>query len=124
QAFNGSGSNAALSYLVIGVDPRPVNMPSFLLGFASGLLAMSLRSRFPSLAVSVAAAGVGFVTDPGNGFLVFLIPGLARLLTFKLGGMRLYESLGLPLFTGMSCGAILGTLLSSLNLMRRLFALS
>lgn len=124
HALNSLGSNAALSYIVNGVDPYPVNLPSCLIGFFAGSVALLLRSRFPSLTLSVVAAGVGFATDPGNGFLVFLIPGLAKLLTIKLGGIRLYESFGLPLFTGISCGALLCTLISSLNVLRHLFPLA
>jgi hypothetical protein len=122
-AANSLGSNAALSYLVHGENQYTVNFPSLLVGFILGLTIL-LSSRFSSLHISAVAMGIGFAADPGSGFLVFLIPGLARIITLKVGGIRLYESFGLPLFTGISCGALLGTLISSLNILRHLLDFS
>ncbi|MGQ9514420.1 MAG: hypothetical protein ACUVTL_05155 [Thermoproteota archaeon] len=117
---NSLGSDAALSYLIRGENQYAVNLPSVLAGFIAGLITILLRARFPSLHISVVAMGIGLATDPGSGFLVFLIPGLARLITMKVGGIKLYESFGLPLFTGISCGALMGALISSLNILRHL----
>jgi hypothetical protein len=119
QAAASLGSDAAIGYLIRGQNPYGVNWSSGFAGFLLGLAAIILRMRFPSFPISVIAAGVGVATEPGSCFLVFLLPGLARVLTLKVGGIRLYEEFGVPLFTGLSCGAVLGALLSSLNLLRR-----
>jgi len=118
QAASGLGSDAALAYIIRGESPYRLNFPVGLAGFLIGLAVILIRTRYALLPVSVVAAGVGVATDPGNGFLVFLIPGLARILTLKIGGIRLYEGFGVPLFTGISCGAVLGALISSLNILR------
>lgn len=118
QAASGLGSDAALAYIIRGESPYRLNFPVGLAGFLIGLAVILIRTRYALLPVSVVAAGVGVATDPGNGFLVFLIPGLARILTLKIGGIRLYEGFGVPLFTGISCGAVLGALISSLNVLR------
>jgi len=118
QATSSLGSDASLAYLIRGENPYPINWPSGLAGFVLGSFILLLRDHFPSLPVSVVAIGIGVATEPGSGFLVFLIPGLARLLTLKIGGIRLYEDFGVPLFTGLSCGAVVGALISSLNVLR------
>jgi len=118
QAASSLGSDAALAYIIRGESPYRLNLPAGIAGFLMGLAAILIRTRCAFLPISVVAAGVGVATDPGNGFLVFLIPGLARILTLKIGGIRLYEGFGVPLFTGISCGAVLGALSSSLNILR------
>jgi len=118
QAASSLGSDSALAYLIRGENPYPLNWPSGLAGFLIGFFVILIRMRFPALPISVVAVGIGVATEPGSGFFVFLIPGLARLLTLKLGGIRLYDDFGVPLFTGLSCGAVLGALASSLNVLR------
>jgi len=118
QAASSLGSDAALAYIIQGERPYQLNLPSGLAGFLIGLAVIIIRAKYVSLPISVVAAGLGVATDPGSGFFVFLIPGLARILTLRLGGIRLYEDFGMPLFTGLSCGAVLGALLSSLNILR------
>lgn len=118
QAASSLGSDAAFAYIIRGESPYRLNMPSGLAGFLIGLALILIRTKFTSLHISVVAAGVGVASDPGSGFFFFLIPGLARILTLRIGGIRLYEDFGVPLFTGLSCGSILGALLSSLNILR------
>lgn len=118
QAASSLGSDAAFAYIIQGAHPYRLNLSSGLVGFLMGLAVILIRAKYTSLPISVVAAGVGVATDPGSGFFVFLFPGLARILTLRLGGIRLYEDFGIPLFTGLSCGAVLGALLSSLNILR------
>ena len=108
--FSGSAQEPYTSLMLWMTDPKPADTTNLsFMGIGAGLMALftAMRYLFPWWPLHPIGMAICFSYHISTSFLSFLIPWVAKSLTLRMGGIRLYRQT-IPLFIGILFGSFTG----------------
>ena len=108
QSWDGALNNGmgAADAVVKGRGVHPIQSNSMIIGVIVGIILMFLRTRFAWFFINPIAVPLLTLLNFYTSFSV-IIAFILKLLTIKIGGVRIYEKYGIPLAVGAFYGSFL-----------------